>query len=50
MTTQLIENKERKFLKTDLKIFLDIFPKFDINYFNFYKKKKRNGVLKIKIN
>jgi hypothetical protein len=35
-------------IKTDLKIFLDIFPKFDIQYCNYYKKKKRKGVLKIK--
>ena len=37
-------------IKTDLKIFSEIFPKFDIKYCNFYKKKKRKWVLKIKIN
>jgi hypothetical protein len=35
---------------TNLKIFLDIFPKFDVKYCNFYKKKEKKGVIKIKKN
>jgi hypothetical protein len=37
-------------LRGNLKIFLDIFPKFDVKYCNFYKRKKKRGVIKIKKN
>jgi hypothetical protein len=37
-------------INTNLKIFFDIFPKFDVKYCNFYKRKKKKGVIKIKKN